>query len=190
MDRKDFLKASLYLGAFCGALPGSAQDNPTADKAADKPGPPSAPANPCAGAMGYARHWVKDLIDQADAQLTEPQRKALLEARGRSCARSGAAMRAVPFKGRLDDWIAELRKHMGPDAASRAGDVLTITYPKCLCPLVSDFEEPLSTSYCFCSAGWLKEVYETISGASVGVEILETVKRGGQRCRFEVRLKA
>jgi hypothetical protein len=48
----------------------------------------------------------------------------------------------------------------------------------------------ITGGYCFCSAGWLKEVYETISGASVGAEILETVKRGGQRCRLEVRLKA
>ncbi len=180
MERKDFLRASLCLGAFCGALPAGAEE---------KPAPASAPANPCAGAMAYARHWVKDLIDQADAQLTEPQRKALLEARGRSCARSGAAKRAVPFKGRLDEWIADLQKHMGPDAARRTGDVVSVTYPKCFCPL-ADLDEPLSTSYCFCSAGWLKEVYETVSGAPVSVEILETVKRGGQRCRFEVTLKA
>src|SRR5512134_1825950 len=151
MERKDFLKASLCLGAFCGALPAAAEE---------KPAPAAAPANPCKGAMAYARHWVKDLIDQADAQLTEPQRKALLEARGRSCARSGGAKRAVPFKGRLDEWIADLQKHMGPDAARRAGDVVSVTYPKCFCPLVADLDEPLSSSYCFCSAGWLKEVYE------------------------------
>jgi hypothetical protein len=184
MDRKDFLKASLCLGAFCGGRPAGADDKP----AADKPGPPAAPANPCAGAMAYARHWVKDLIDQADTQLSEPQRKALLEARGRSCARGGAARRAVAFKGRLDEFVADLQKHMGPDAAKRSADVVAVTYPKCFCPLVADLEEPLSTSYCFCSAGWLKEVYETVSGGPVSVEILETVKRGGQRCRFEVKL--
>jgi len=183
MDRKDFLKASLCLGAFCGALPAGADEKP-----AEKPADPPAPANPCAGAMAYARHWVKDLVDQADAQLTEEQRKALLEARGRSCAKSGAGRRAAAFKGNLDGWVAELQKHMGPDAAKRAGDVLTVTYPKCLCPLVADFEEPLSKSYCFCSAGWLHEVYETVTGGPVSVEILETVKRGGQRCRFEVKL--
>jgi hypothetical protein len=186
MNRKDFLKASLCLGALCGATPADADEKPPAEK----PAPAAGPANPCAGAMGYARHWVKDLIDQADATLTEPQRKALLEARGRSCARSGGAKRAASFKGKLDEWLEELRKHMGPDAAKRTGDVVTITYPKCLCPLVSDFQEPLSASYCFCSAGWLEEVYETVSGGPVGVEILETVKRGGPRCRFEVRLKA
>jgi len=36
--------------------------------------------------------------------------------------------------------------------------------------------------------GELQEVYETVSGGPVSVEILETVKRGGSRCRFEVKL--
>jgi hypothetical protein len=180
MDRKHFLKASLCLGALCGTRPlADAQEKPTAPE-----------SNPCAGAMRYARHWVKDLIDQADAQLTEPQRRALLEARGRSCAKGGAARRAEPFKGKLDEFVADVRAHMGKDAASREGNVVTVTYPRCLCPLVADFQEPLSASYCFCSAGWLKEVYETVSEKPVTVQIVETVKRGGQRCRFEVRLGA
>ena len=180
MERKQFLKASLCLGAVCGLRPalGGAEE------------PPAAPENPCAGAMAYARHWVKDLIDQADAQLSEPQRRALLEARGRSCARAGAAARALPFKGKLDEFLADLRTHLGKDAAEREGDVVRVTYPKCFCPLVADLQEPLSASYCYCSAGWLKEVYETVTGKPVNVVILETVKRGGQRCRFDVRLSA
>lgn len=189
MDRKDFLKTSLCLGAFAGTLPVAAEEKPAADKPApNKPAAAPAPANPCAGAMAYARHWVKDLIDQADTQLTEAQRQALLEARGRSCAKAGAARRAASLKGKLDEWLADLQKHMGPDAAKRTDDLVTVTYPRCLCPLVADFEEPLSRSYCFCSAGWLKEIYETVSGGPVSVEILETVKRGGSRCRFEVKL--
>jgi hypothetical protein len=179
MDRKHFLRASLCLGAFCGVRSLGAEEEPS-----------PAPENPCAGAMGYARHWVKDLIDHADAQMSEPQRKALLEARGRSCAQGGAARRAEPFKGKLDEFIADLQKHMGPDAARREGDVVKVTYPRCFCPLVADMQEPLSASYCFCSAGWLKEVYETVTGKAVAVEILETVKRGGQQCRFNVVIKA
>ena len=180
MDRKYFLKASLCLSAASGTRSLAGAD--------EKPAGPE--SNPCAGAMGYARHWVKDLIDQADAQLTEPQRRALLEARGRSCAKSGAARRAAPFKGKLDEFVADVQAHMGKDAVSREGNVVTVTYPRCLCPLVSDLQEPLSASYCFCSAGWLKEVYEAVSARPVTVEILETVKRGGQRCRFEVKLNA
>jgi predicted hydrocarbon binding protein len=180
MERKQFLKASLCLGAFCGAHPLLGEE--------EKQAPP--PTNPCAGALGYAAHWVKDLMDQADVQLTEPQRKALMEARGRSCAKSGAARRAEPFKGKVDDFVADLASHMGKDAVRREGDVIKVSYPRCFCPLVAESKEPLSASYCFCSAGWLKEVYETVSGKPVTVEILETVKRGGKLCRFDVTLSA
>ena len=180
MERKHFLKASLCLGALCGVRPLLGAE--------EKPAAP--PPNPCAGALDYAAHWVKDLMDQADVQLTEPQRKALMEARGRSCAKSGAARRAEPFKGKLDDFVADLASHMGKDAVQRDGDVIKVRYPRCFCPLVAELKEPLSASYCFCSAGWLKEVYETVSGKPVTVEILETVKRGGAVCRFNVKLSA
>ncbi len=187
MERKHFLKASLCLGAFCGVRPVlGAEEKPAGEEKPAAPPPP----NPCAGAIGYAAHWVKDLMDQADLQLTEPQRKALMEARGRSCAKSGAARRAEPFKGKLDEFVADLAAHMGKDAVQRDGDVIKVTYPRCFCPLVAELKEPLSASYCFCSAGWLKEVYETVSGKSVSVEILETVKRGGKLCRFNVKLSA
>jgi predicted hydrocarbon binding protein len=181
MERKQFLKASFCLGALCGAHPLLGEE--------EKPAAPP-PTNPCAGALGYAAHWVKDLMDQADIQLTEPQRKALMEARGRSCAKSGAARRAEPFKGKLDEFVADLASHMGKDAVRREGDVIEVSYPRCFCPLVAEAKEPLSASYCFCSAGWLKEVYETVSGKPVTVQILETVKRGGKLCRFDVTLSA
>jgi len=51
-------------------------------------------------------------------------------------------------------------------------------------------KQPLSASYRFCSAGWLKEGCATVSGKPVTVEIVETVKRGGRRCRFNVKLIA
>jgi hypothetical protein len=182
VERKRFLKTSLCLGAVCGLRPVLGAEG--------MPEQAPAPDGTCAGAMAFARHWVKDLIDQADAQLTEAQRKALLEARGRSCARGGAAAHAARFEGRLHEFIVDMQSHLGPDAVRREGDLVQVTYSQCLCPLVAKMQEPLSPSYCFCSAGWLKEVFATVSGQPVTVEILETVKRGGQRCRFDVRLGA
>ena len=171
MERKHFLKASLCLGAFCGLRPVlGAEEKPAGDEKPAAPPPP----NPCAGALGYAAHWVKDLMDQADVQLTEPQRKALMEPAVDRARRAAPRGEAEPFKGRLDEFVADLAAHMGKDAVQRDGDVVKVSYPRCFCPLVAELKEPLSASYCFCSAGWLKEVYETVSGKPVTVEILET----------------
>ncbi len=182
MERKAFLKASLCLGALCGAGAG----------AGEAPPPPSPPQpGPCerdAAFAGWARHWAKGLVDDLDAQLSEPQRVAVMEARGRSCARGGPVKRAAAHKGDLDAFIADMVAHMGPEGVRREGNVVKVTYRACYCPMVAALEEPLSPTYCACSAGWLKEMYETVTGKPVTVTVLETIKRGGRACRFDVAL--
>jgi hypothetical protein len=172
MERKEFLKASLCLGALCGAPALGGDEKPSA----------------CERNMEFARRWVKDFMDHVDGQLAEPQRVQLMQARGRSCARGGPARVAEAHKGDVDAFVAEMAKQMGPDGMRREGSVVKVRYPQCYCPLVSELKEPLSATYCECSIGWLKELFETASGKPVRVAALETVKRGGSACRFEVTL--
>jgi hypothetical protein len=194
MERKEFLKASLCLGALCGVRPAIAEATKAGSPAANPPTvpPPPAPPQPsaCEGKAEFARRWVKGLMENLDAQLTEPQRVALMEARGRGCARGGPTKMAEAFKGKLDAFIAEMAKHMDPDGVRREGNVVKVTYSACYCPMVAEIREPLSPTYCACSVGWLKEMYETVTGKPATVEVLETVKRGGKVCRFNVTLTA
>jgi hypothetical protein len=186
MERKQFLKASLCLGALCGARSAIPQEAEPTVPEAPSPAEPSA----CERNLEFARGWVRSFMENLDTQLPEPQRVALMEARGRACARSGAARMAEAHKGNLDGFIAAMASHMGPDGLRREGDVVRVKYPTCYCPMASGIEEPLSATYCDCSVGWLKEMYETVTGGPVTVEVLETVKRGGQACRFNVTVKA
>ena len=113
-----------------------------------------------------------------------------MQARGRSCARGGPVRRAQAHKGDVDGFVADTVKHAGPDAMRREGSLVKVLYPRCYCPLVSQGKQTLSPTYCECSIGWLKEMFETVSGKPVTVTALETVKRGGKVCRFEVKLSA
>jgi predicted hydrocarbon binding protein len=97
---------------------------------------------------------------------------------------------AEEAKGDVERVLTTLAGHLGPQNARREGRLVSITYPACYCPMVTDVTEPLSPTYCHCSAGWLKELFETVSGKPVEVEILETIKRGGAQCRFNVKLEA
>ena len=61
----------------------------------------------------------------------------------------------------------------------------------CHCPRVRDFvgENPqLPQVYCYCGAGFYKEIWETILGESVRVEVLESVMAGGDVCKIAVHL--
>lgn len=196
MERKAFLKASFCLGALCGTGAIAEQTKPSAP-APNPPTapPPAAPQQPTAcerdaAFAAWARRWVVGLMENLDTQIGEPQRVALMEARGRACARGGPAKRAESFKGNLDGFIADMVAHLGPEGVRREGNVVKVTYQACYCPMVAPLAEPLSPTYCACSLGWLKEMYETVTGKPVTVQALETIKRGGKACRFEVTLSA
>ena len=49
--------------------------------------------------------------------------------------------------------------------------------------------ERLPDTFCYCSRGWMKEVFETIVEKPVDVNLIESVKRGGEACRFTVRIE-
>jgi predicted hydrocarbon binding protein len=123
-----------------------------------------------------------------DEHLDEATRKTLMESCGRACARGGAVTSAEKCGGDVDKLVSTLEKWVGKGHARRDADVVHIIYPRCLCHLVAKGPERLPETYCLCSCGWLKEMFETVVGNPVEVELLESVKRGAEQCSFTVRL--
>jgi hypothetical protein len=150
---------------------------------------PAAPLTPCAERVDFSRGWIKRFMENLDQHLDGPRRVRLLETRGRSCARGGAIRLARECNGDVDKLVAALAAHRGQENVYRKGNVVRLTYDRCLCQLVADVPK-ISASYCHCSIGWVKEMFETASGRPVRVEALETVKRGGSACRFDIHLEA
>jgi hypothetical protein len=149
-----------------------------------------------------AESWVKFLIDNMDALLDEETRIKLLNACGRSCYFNafGVAGEKKPSPEAAERYLQALEK--GGFRVERGTEATTVYYgwarkqnPQglslaegyCMCPLVENEILGLSPSYCNCSAGYVAEGLERATGRKVlSVEILESVKRGGQDCRFKV----
>lgn len=137
----------------------------------------------------FTQRWVRNLIESIDAHLDEETKIRLMESCGRACAREGPARVAKECQGNLDDWLAILAKwHGGEEYVQRDGDVVHVICTECLCTLVKDGPARLPDTYCYCSRGWMKEVFETVVGKPVDVDLVESIKRGGQRCRFTIQL--
>lgn len=95
-----------------------------------------------------------------------------------------------------------LENYIKAAGARREGDVVYYEYgadatnPQgagikdghCLCPLVESGPERLSPTYCQCSAGYVKERFERMTGTPVKVEVLESLRMGGRICRFKITL--
>jgi len=56
----------------------------------------------------------------------------------------------------------------------------------CLCPFVESKPAGLSPTCCFCSVGYVKVMHEMRLGRPVEVELLDSVLKGGKRCRFKI----
>jgi predicted hydrocarbon binding protein len=132
--------------------------------------------------------WIQSLMTAMDAQLAEGTKADLMEPCGRACARLGPIASAEKCRGDVDKLVATLEKWLGQGNAQKEGDLVHVVYPRCLCHLVAKGPERLPDTYCLCSRGWLKEMFETVVKHPVEVDLLESVKRGADQCRFTVTL--
>jgi hypothetical protein len=130
--------------------------------------------------------WISSLMKSMDKHVDAEEKIKLLEDCGRACAGRHAKSEAAKHTGNLEGWLQALRKWVGPENVRREGNSIRVVYSKCFCPLVQDSPPLLSDTYCNCSRGWLKEVFETVVGSSVEVKLEESIMRGGNQCRFSV----
>jgi predicted hydrocarbon binding protein len=133
--------------------------------------------------------WITSLLESLDANVDDPTRTRLMLSAGRACARrSGILAQAQAANGDLDKLVATMAKHVGQDNCRREGNVVRLRYPKCYCPIVGAGPERLSNTWCHCSRGWVHEVFETVAGKPVKVELTHSIKRGDPDCRFLIHL--
>jgi len=80
----------------------------------------------------------------------------------------------------------ELREHL------KATDPKEKRYHYCHCPRIREVirssQPRISSTYCYCGAGFYNDIWEKILQQPVGVEVLETVLGGSDVCRIAIHL--
>jgi hypothetical protein len=201
LSRKEFFKSVGKIGAgacLCGAVGGlgtALAGNQT--QAPTQPG--DATKERAVKRLEFIDIWVKRFFDVIDQTLDEGTRKKLMMLNGKTCFRdwireSKQEIKPVAF----ETWAktaAETRKEEGfkiegnvifyqynssaeTGAASKAG--------VCLCPMAESKPTGLSSTYCHCSLGYLKEMFESRFNRTVDIELLDSILKGGSRCKFKI----
>jgi hypothetical protein len=135
-----------------------------------------------------AHRWIADLVESLEAHLAVETRIRVMESCGQACARSGPLRAAEACRGDLDAWLATLaRWHGGEEYVQRDGDLVHVVCAECLCPLVKDGPARLPDTFCYCAIGWMKETFGAVMGRPVDVELVASIKRGAEQCRFVIR---
>ncbi len=134
----------------------------------------------------FVHDWISNLMVNMDRQMEKGEKIRLLEECGRACAKRHAQKEALKSRGNVDAWLATMKKWVGENNVKKEGNAVRVIYSKCLCPLVQDGPSLKSDTYCNCSRGWLKEVFETVVEKPVEVKLEDSIMKGGQQCRFTI----
>lgn len=203
LKRKDFL-AALGQGGVCmcaaaagmrAAFAGQTQAAP-----ATKPGDKT--AKRAAKRMEFVDGWVRRFFATLDKTVDEGSRRSIMVANGRACfAAYAGPPKKTPGPDALEKfkaWVAQQGQARGYSIES---DVISFEFvgsaetgqasPEsvCLCPTAEAQKAgELSPTYCLCSVGYVREMHERILGRSVEVELVDSVLRGGKRCKFRLRV--
>ncbi|MBN2394332.1 MAG: hypothetical protein JXR84_26600 [Anaerolineae bacterium] len=136
---------------------------------------------------------IKDMMDALDQAVDEPTRQAIMQACGRQCIGNSTlnkVRKLAKATSGLDDLLAQLNQaHIGGGQLHREGDVIHGTYTRCYCGSVNKTKEPLSASYCQCSCGWYRQLFETLLERPVTVELVSSIIQGDESCRFLIHIQ-
>jgi hypothetical protein len=196
MDRKQFLKTSL---GCCGAAMAGNLTILAQEKA------PDVPLTDCSKRVVQGQKVIRRLLGELDRNVDQGLREKIMESCGRQCFEGAHGPRAAeaPKPEDVTKFLDGMRKHLGEQGVERVGDEMIVYFkytanPRglkvsegyCLCPILEDAPKDISPTFCHCSVGYVREIFERRVGKPVQVELLDSVLRGGKGCNFKVRFKA
>jgi predicted ArsR family transcriptional regulator len=141
--------------------------------------------------VGRTEKWITNLIDGLNENVDEKTIAKMLEQCGRQCQSQSFITKAKEIYKKsknADDFLEKLGrvyKHL-----HREGDKVYLMYPKCYCSQVNKIPKgKLSGTYCNCSRGWAKALFEGAIGRPVEVIMEKSIINGDNQCKFRVILQ-
>lgn len=131
--------------------------------------------------------WVKNTMKRLEKRFDETTIKKI-----RMNCQCGYGMEEK--LALLKDLIAissNLEEFAGHDSARAAGisysnGELYLQFPFCPCPMLADVDKLETNSWCQCSTGYSKVIFEKAFGCEVGVELLKSIKMGDDICLMKI----
>jgi len=135
----------------------------------------------------FVKNWMEDLFDSMLAELDEPTRVKVMAGCGRGCFRrfqfkqdiarlgTGSVDKLVEaYKKNFETWREDGLVHIRYGAVSKV----------CYCPAARYHPARAHDMHCECTRATHQTVFETALGRPIKVEVVESLRRGGQTCHF------
>jgi predicted hydrocarbon binding protein len=136
--------------------------------------------------------WIEGLMGDLAVEIGADEAKAVMEACGQQCIGQSVLDKARLLKQEasdLDEFLEKLNHaHIGGGKLQREGSVIYASYERCYCGSVSKTRQPISSTYCQCSCGWYKKLFEATLEKPVKVELLDSIIHGADTCQFIIHI--
>lgn len=131
-------------------------------------------------------------LNQVDLET----KKKIMELCGEACARDGLsgggldiARRIAELENEEERILERANKEISWCATwTREGNTIQSVCSECGCPLVRNGIVDLTGTFCYCSRGWVKKIFETLLKRSVDVELEKSIGNGDKVCKFIVHI--
>jgi len=137
--------------------------------------------------------WIAGILDEISS-LQNDKGGEILEKCGRECAARGELLKgALETRRRARDkadrdalFQAFKRNIYNTPNLSKEGEVITLVFEHCTCPLVeAGVDNP---ALCACTVGYTKAVFEALFERTVAVELEQTILRAAPVCVQRIRV--
>jgi len=131
--------------------------------------------------------WAGEVCAYLEERFTDDEiRKIRMDC---SCEPGDKAEKARKlYEGSADnnDFCEKFNAFATGNFLSHDGSGFYLTYPICYCSCVQRVKENLSKSWCVCTLGYTEKMFSHILSRKVEVELLESVKTGGEKCVMKI----
>jgi hypothetical protein len=174
------------------------------------------PVGQSRSAKSNRTRWVKTALDRLDDLCHEQTRnQIMIETCPHAYPKTRIRLMRSEFErlGNVDDLIALMREDTSwggglfCDYPVRKDDMIYVTkvpysprayrnsstdeegrLANCHCALVKRSEDTISPTFCCCSGGWVKQLWEGIFQQPVEVKMTESLLKGNDRCTHAVKI--
>jgi hypothetical protein len=186
MERKDFVKRLAVLGLCPFML-----DNLLGATTTLTPQTQDAKLKEVQSQKEFVQNWLADLLESMEKHLDRSTQEAIVADCGKACFNRFQFKKdiAIAGSGDLDKLIESYSKNF---EIWKEGNLVHIRYGKvskqCYCPAANYRPPTKNDIHCECTRNTHKAIFDTALGKSFKVDIVESLRRGGNTCHFIVYL--
>ena len=138
--------------------------------------------------------WIKNAVRRLEKEAGRPTARKVMQACGMKCCGPTQQKRAKQFMKEsksVKELLARLNERGigGGRLELKNRNTIVGGYDWCYCGRVKQTQQPFPTdTYCHCSAGWYKSLFEAAFDKPVKVKLKQSIIQGAGRCEFEIEL--